>query len=174
MSSLATIGYEGVAIDALVRALKSARVRRLIDVRDLPLSRKKGFSKSALSERLEQEGIQYLHIKALGDPKPGRLAAREGNFARFKKIYTNHLRSKKARDALAQLGLITSRGKSCLLCYEYDPMNCHRQIVASRLCRSYGLSVEHLKANVPMKRPSHVARRTARGSVRSGEGAAAP
>jgi hypothetical protein len=47
----------------------------LIDVRDVPLSRKPGFSKSALQANLEAHGIAYVHLKGLGDPKPGREAA---------------------------------------------------------------------------------------------------
>jgi uncharacterized protein (DUF488 family) len=37
----------------------------VIDVRDVPLSRKKGFSKNQLSENLRTHGIQYVHLKGL-------------------------------------------------------------------------------------------------------------
>ena len=145
MAMLATIGYEGIAIDALVHELKSARVRRVADVRDLPLSRKKGFSKSGLAARLEREGIAYLHVKALGDPKPGRIAARGGDISAFKRIYTNHLRRKPAQTALRELGAIAVQAKTCLLCFERAPKHCHRQIVAARLSKTLGLEFEHLR-----------------------------
>lgn len=174
MPTLATIGYEGTTIELFVKALKKARIRRLADVRDLPLSRKKGFSKTVLASRLEQEGIVYLHIKALGDPKPGRLAARRGDVADFKRIYVNHLRRKAGQTALRKLGEIAAQAKTCLLCFEYDPKNCHRQIVASRLSKAFGLDIEHLQVAIQTKPPTHETRTRVRGSLRSGEGATAP
>ena len=71
-----TIGYERASSDALLAALKAAGVQVLMDVRDLPLSRRAGFSKSTLRVSLEAEGIEYVHLKGLGTPKEGRLAAR--------------------------------------------------------------------------------------------------
>ena len=41
-----TIGYEGRDVDEFVSCLMQYKVTRLIDVREIPLSRKKGFSKS--------------------------------------------------------------------------------------------------------------------------------
>lgn len=174
MPTLATIGYEGSAIEPFIRTLKKAKIRRLADIRELPLSRKKGFSKTALAARLEQEGIVYLHVKALGDPKPGRLAARQGEFTAFKRIYTNHLKGNFAQAALIQLGEIASQSKTCLLCFEYDPKSCHRQIVASRLSKAFGLEIEHLQVTTQTKPPTHEGRTRVRRSLRSGESATAP
>ncbi|NOT40462.1 MAG: DUF488 domain-containing protein [Alphaproteobacteria bacterium] len=144
--SLASIGYEGADLGQFIRALTKARIRTLVDVRDLPLSRKKGFSKTPLAKHLEQAGIRYLHLRALGDPKPGRLAARGGDIAGFKRIYATHLRSRPAQAALRKLGEIAMQAKTCLLCFERDPENCHRRIVAARLATEFGLKVEHLQA----------------------------
>lgn len=174
MPTLATIGYEGTAIETFIRTLKKARVRRLADVRDLPLSRKKGFSKTVLAQRLKQEGIIYLHVKALGDPKPGRLAARSGDIVGFQRIYTSHLRGKPAQAALNDLGEIATQAKTCLLCFEADPKNCHRQIVASRLAKAFGLEIEHLQVTAQPKSPPHETRTRVRRSLRSGEGVTAP
>ena len=69
---LLTIGYEGRAIDEFIARLKQFNISRLIDVREIPLSRKPGFSKTSLRERLEDEKIEYVHIKALGSPSPIR------------------------------------------------------------------------------------------------------
>jgi hypothetical protein len=73
--SFYAIGYEGSVLEDFVATLRSAGVETLIDVRDVPLSRKPGFSKSALQANLEAHGIAYVHLKGLGDPKPGREAA---------------------------------------------------------------------------------------------------
>jgi hypothetical protein len=89
--SLATIGYEGALLDHFIATLKSSSVRLLIDVRELPISRRKGFGKTALSTALEATNIGYLHLKGLGDPKPGREAARAGDYARFLKVFRAHM-----------------------------------------------------------------------------------
>jgi hypothetical protein len=58
-----TIGYERASSDALQSALKAAGVQVLMDVRDLPLSRRAGFSKSTLRASLEAAGIEYVHLR---------------------------------------------------------------------------------------------------------------
>jgi len=45
--TLFTLGYEGLTIEAFIARLQAAQVKTVVDVRELPLSRKKGFSKSA-------------------------------------------------------------------------------------------------------------------------------
>jgi uncharacterized protein (DUF488 family) len=67
-----TIGYEGKAADGFVDDLVESGVQILVDVRELPLSRKRGFSKTALSELVQQAGIEYLHLRALGSPRKSR------------------------------------------------------------------------------------------------------
>ena len=76
MTTVYTLGYEGTDIDKVVATLQAVGVKVLADVRAVALSRKKGFSKNALRTRLEAEGIAYVHLVELGDPKPGREAAR--------------------------------------------------------------------------------------------------
>jgi uncharacterized protein (DUF488 family) len=80
MTTPYTIGYEGTDIDRFVETLKVNGVELLADVRALPLSRKEGFSRSKLRQRVESECIAYLHLEALGDPKEGRDAARKRRF----------------------------------------------------------------------------------------------
>jgi uncharacterized protein (DUF488 family) len=47
-----TIGYEGVTQAELLDALKAAKVKRVIDVRAVPNSRRPGFSKNLLRNAL--------------------------------------------------------------------------------------------------------------------------
>jgi uncharacterized protein (DUF488 family) len=133
MTKLYTIGYEGTGIDRFVATLKAAGVQLLADVRALPISRKKGFSKSKLRDRIEQEDMRYIHLGALGDPKPGRDAARAGRFDQFRKIYTKHLSQAEAQVCLRELAKLVEEYSTCLMCFERDPTECHRLIVASEL-----------------------------------------
>jgi len=59
-----------LTIEALVARLQAAQVKTVVDVRELPLSRKKGFSKSAFYAALSAHRIAYLHAPALGCHKP--------------------------------------------------------------------------------------------------------
>jgi uncharacterized protein (DUF488 family) len=68
--TLFTLGYEGLTIEVFIARLQAAQVKTVVDVRELPLSRKKGFSKSAFCSVLSTHGIAYLHVPALGCPKP--------------------------------------------------------------------------------------------------------
>lgn len=133
MSVVYTIGYEGTDIDRFVATLKSAGIKQLADVRAVALSRKKGFSKKSLSERLEAEGIEYLHFIELGDPKLGREAARAGRYDEFRAIYGEHFESEKAQESFRLLQSTVKEHPTCLLCFERDPVTCHRSIVADRI-----------------------------------------
>lgn len=128
-----TIGYEGADIESFVERLLTQGVTLLADVRQLPLSRKKGFSKRSLEAALRERGIRYAHLPALGDPKPGRDAARDGDLPLFKAIYTNHLKSDGAITALDVLKEHVAADVVCLMCFERDPASCHRTILAARL-----------------------------------------
>jgi uncharacterized protein (DUF488 family) len=156
MATIYTIGYEGTDIERFVQTLKVVGVKILVDVRALALSRKKGFSKTALKTRLEREGIAYLHFVDLGDPKPGRQAAREGRYSTFRRIYARHL-SSDARTALTALHNAAKSAPTCLLCFERDPKECHRSIVAERLTMA-GADVFDLYGDRPARYADHAAK----------------
>jgi uncharacterized protein (DUF488 family) len=99
MNALYTIGYEDTDIDRFVATLKAVEVEVVADVRAVAVSRKQGFSKTALRERLAAEGIAYVHLVELGDPKPGRDAARAGRHDEFHRVYSLHLNTPEARAA---------------------------------------------------------------------------
>lgn len=69
---LFTVGYEQRTVSELLGALREAGARTLIDVRELPLSRRKGFSKTKLGEAAREAGLAYEHVRLLGNPKPYR------------------------------------------------------------------------------------------------------
>ena len=76
---LYTIGYERHPTpEWLTAALTAARVKRLVDVRELAISRRQGFAKRALSAALAGAGIDYEHHRSLGNPKPSRDLCRSG------------------------------------------------------------------------------------------------
>ena len=124
-----TIGYEATTVGDFIAALRAAGVERVIDVRALPLSRRPGFSKTALGGALGEAGIDYVHLKALGTPADGRAAARAGRHAEMARIYAGQL---ELPEAIAQSAIMIELAKekrSALLCFEREPAHCHRNLL---------------------------------------------
>ncbi|MGJ4897476.1 DUF488 family protein [Bradyrhizobium oligotrophicum] len=168
MATIYTIGYQGTDVDKFIATLKAVGVSLLADVRALPLSRKKGFSKSRLRDRIEAEGMRYIHLGALGDPKEGRDAARAGRYDDFKRIYGKHLSQAQPQQSLKELSELAVGEVTCLMCFEREPKECHRLIVASRLPKE--LSVFHLYGDEPERYVRNAANLPSR---RASQGAAA-
>ena len=124
-----TIGYEGATMDDFLAALTGAGVEQVIDVRALPLSRRPGFSKSTLAASLAEVGIGYVHLKALGTPKPGRDAAKKGDRTTLEAVYAGQLELPEAQAQAARMLELAAGKPSALLCFERDPAMCHRTLL---------------------------------------------
>lgn len=144
---LFTIGYEQTPSRAVLDELEQAGVKLLVDVRAVAASRRPGFSKNQLAAGLDARGISYLHLRGLGTPKDGREAARSGQFDVLHKIYTKHLKTPQAREELDELSaLVRQAGPVCILCYERDHRECHRQWIAEIIEERDGVRIENLAA----------------------------
>lgn len=141
---LFTIGYEGAEFADFLATLRTAAIDIVIDIRDVPISRKSGFSKRELADRLNTAGISYVHLKELGDPKAGREAARQGNIGEFEMIFNRHMEAPRSQEALSIAAKIASVSTACLLCFERDHARCHRSIVAAAISGRDGLRVRHI------------------------------
>jgi uncharacterized protein (DUF488 family) len=142
---LFTIGYEHATTRAMLDELSDAKVDTVVDVRAVTSSRRPGFSKRQLAAGLDERGIGYLHLRALGTPKEGRLAARAGKRDELFRIFEKHLRTPEAREELDELTALAKSGQRlCLLCYERDPEGCHRRRVAELIHERTGVKVENL------------------------------
>ena len=142
--TLCTIGYEKASQAEVLAALAAAGVRRVIDVRDRPLSRRAGFSKRQLQAGLEEHGIEYVHLQALGTPPEGREANRRRQWQRFWAIVEAKLATPEAEHDLARAAALAAEKQSCLLCYEADWQICHRRRVAEMLVERRGFALRHL------------------------------
>lgn len=141
---LFTIGYEASTLPAVLAALKAAGVDLLIDVRAVAASRKPGFSKKLFAASLGEAGIRYLHLKALGTPKPGRDAARAGRVAEMHRIFRSHMTADRPQAELAQAKAAANTSRACLLCFERDHHACHRSLVAEMIQADTRQQVVHL------------------------------
>ena len=142
---LFTIGYEQTPSKAVLDELENAGVKLLVDVRAVTSSRRPGFSKNQLAAGLDERGIAYLHLAALGTPKEGRLAARSGKYDLLHRIYAKHLKTPQAKEEMDELSsLVKKSGSVCLLCYERDHSHCHRQWIAEIIEDRDEVKVENL------------------------------
>lgn len=140
-----TIGYEGLDIDAFMSLLAQHGIDTVVDIRELPLSRKPGFSKKALTSVLNLAGLEYVHMVDLGCPKPVRDRYREdGNWKRYTDGFLKHLKTQEA--AIAELAELVRSSSCALLCYEADFNFCHRSMVANAVRDYCGVGVKHIKA----------------------------
>ena len=124
-----TIGYEKATQPELIAALQAAGVERLIDVRAVPLSRRPGFSKNILARGLAEQGIDYVHLRALGTPPEGREAARKGKQDVLESVYAGQLELPEAMAQAAQMLELAREKPSALLCFEREPGGCHRTLL---------------------------------------------
>jgi uncharacterized protein (DUF488 family) len=142
---LYTIGFTRKSAETFFGLLKSAGVRRMVDVRLNVTSQLAGFAKQTdlryfLRALLEAE---YLHLteaaptKALLDGfKKGRLSWEE-----YAEGYRALLEERHAATFLRE----TIRAGDCFLCSEHEPTHCHRRLLAA-YCAAVlrGVAVCHL------------------------------
>lgn len=128
-----TVGYEGRAVEGFVEELVARGMEVLVDVREMPVSRKPGFSKSKLARHVSEVGIEYLHLRSLGSPRDSRRRLKEsGDFDSFSREYVDHLRMN-AEDVELLLELILGGKRAALMCFEKDHTRCHRTLLAQEL-----------------------------------------
>ncbi|MGA9299348.1 MAG: DUF488 domain-containing protein [Bradyrhizobium sp.] len=142
-----TIGYEQTPAKSVLDELEQAGVKLLVDVRAVASSRRPGFSKSQLAAGLDGRGISYVHLRGLGTPKEGRLAARAGQYETLQKIYAKHLKTAQAKEELDELSaLVKTSGPICILCYERDHQHCHRRWIAEIIEERDAVQIKNLAA----------------------------
>jgi uncharacterized protein (DUF488 family) len=141
---ISTIGYEGSDISDFVSVLRYSGVEALVDVRDLPSSRKPGFSKNSLSASVSKAGIDYIHVKPLGDPREGRMAARAGDMVKFRRIFCEHISSPEGKIALNFVADLAKDKNICLMCFERDHKLCHRNVLVEELLKIRAVQVSHI------------------------------
>lgn len=134
-TALFTIGYERRELDEMIAILLANRVERVLDVRELPLSRRRGFSKTPLAAALEPAGIEYLHLREAGNP----YRTEKDSIPRDELLakYRTHLN--RNRSVVGGVVEHVRDHRTALLCFEREPLECHRTILAARIARRLAL-----------------------------------
>lgn len=142
---LFTAGYSGCDPDTFLDKLRRHDVEILVDVRQRPISRKRGFSKSVLQEFIESNGISYLHQQEFGVPSDLRQQLRDGgSLGAYFGSFRQYLKTQ--QEALLSLYELAKKKRCCLMCLEAEPGECHRSVVAESVLAQNGklLEVRHI------------------------------
>lgn len=138
-----SVGYERYKDNAdFARRLSEAGVERLVDVRELPISRRRGYAKTALSEAMAAAGIEYVHVRALGNPKPFRDMYKAGRAEEGRAHYERFLREERADALHGLVELLQEKKMTALMCVEHDPATCHRSVITDALRGDNRLDIE--------------------------------
>jgi uncharacterized protein (DUF488 family) len=137
-----TIGYGSREIEAFLEVLHANQIQFLIDLRSSPYSSyKPEFSKSALQDFLEANGIRYLFMgEALGG-QPGDATCYTDGKVDYEKV---------ARQPFYQAGIerlheASRQGRRvALMCSEGKPENCHRSKLVGQTLTAEGIKVLHI------------------------------
>lgn len=142
-----TVGYERLPLNELFILLKAAGVHCLIDVREAPWSQVPEYRKAELEDLFPSLGasngheIKYVSMPSLGNPPENRKSDRP--VAEMRAYYRQHLLSRQAE--IETLGKILKSCRSALMCYELDPRDCHRSVLAAVLAEKYSLEYTDLR-----------------------------
>lgn len=126
---IVSVGYERRSLEDLVSVLHAHGVQKLLDVREAPVSRRKGFGKRLLSARLDEAGIKYRHLKIAGNPHR-RLKEDVG---RCLKLYEEHLWDNP--HVVETVGEEMQGRAIAMLCYEREHHCCHRSVLLEALAQ---------------------------------------
>lgn len=139
-----TAGYQGESIAVFLQRLVAAGVKRILDVRSNPVSRKPGFSKKAFGRLSEQWGIEYVHIPELGVPAAKRKNLRTPeDYQQLLRYYESIILPQSA-DARTEAVRLSMERPSALVCFEADSQFCHRARLANAISRDTGMEVVNL------------------------------
>ena len=131
---LFTIGYEGKDIEEYVQVLEENMVKVVVDVRRNPISRKYGFSKTRMREKLASKGIDYIHIPKLGIESVRRRSLKTiADYNALFLWYENEVLDKEEVALSEIIELISLDKRVALTCFEADPTSCHRLMVSEKI-----------------------------------------
>jgi uncharacterized protein (DUF488 family) len=137
-----SLGYEGLSIDTFLSVILMKDLKRVIDVRNNPFSRKYGFSSSQLKEKCQEIGVEYYHFPDLGISSSIRKDRKDSKalWAFYEDVILPA-----ASESFDTVKTLCGERDSVLLCFEQDINTCHRRILAQHISAKTSLPVYHYK-----------------------------
>jgi len=143
LSSIHTIGHSTRSIDEFLELLGTHAIRRLVDIRRYPGSRRfPHFGSAALAQSLDAAGIVYEHCADLGGRRrPSPDSPNKGWRNDAFRAYADYMATPEFRSAIDRL--LASESSTVILCAEAVPWRCHRNLVSDELVRR-NVAVHHI------------------------------
>ena len=140
-----TAGYEGVTVDGFLNSLMRAGIRRIIDVRHHPVSRRYGFHKTTLNRLANHVDMEYVHVPELGVRSEDRRAL--VSQADYEALFASYREGtlKAEVEAIGRVTQCVREKPSVLVCMESNPEQCHRSHLAAAVASQSGLPIKHLR-----------------------------
>ena len=144
-----TVGYEGTEIEKFASKLTENAIVALIDVRKNAISRKKGFSKTKLSDKMRSIGIEYYHMPELGIPSSLRKQLNASLPESYSRLFDHYEKSilPHASDSITRItDIAKEKGRIAITCFESDHRYCHRDRIAKKIVldKKNGHIVKHI------------------------------
>lgn len=155
---LMTIGHSTLPLESLLKALADNGVKRLIDVRSFPGSRRyPQFRREALARSVPAAGIAYQWMPALGGRRKTVADTVNGGWRNESfRGYADYMQTAEFAAGLAELVEISQQDQVAYMCSEAVPWRCHRSLISDALT-ARGFLVEHIfvKPNGESQRKPH-------------------
>ena len=145
MLAVFTIGHSTRTWKDFLDLLRAHRVKRVIDVRSIPRSRRNPqFNRETLATKLRAARIGYVHLRKLGGLRHARrdspnMGWRNASFRGF----ADYMQTSEFDAGLQRLIKLARQKRSALMCAEAVPWRCHRSLIADALIVR-GVRVEHI------------------------------
>jgi uncharacterized protein (DUF488 family) len=130
--SLYTLGHSNRSLEDFLELLVASDVRRLVDVRSRPYSRRHPqFSREPLAEALRAQGVDYVWMgETLGGHRHARPDSPHLALEPDWRGYADHALTPEFDAALDTLERLASEQPTAVMCAERLPEHCHRRFIA--------------------------------------------
>jgi uncharacterized protein (DUF488 family) len=130
-----TIGHSTRSIDEFIALLAVHSVKRVVDVRTIPRSRRNPqFNSETLQASLHSAGIDYVPMPELGGLRhPSKNSFNSGWRNTSFRGYADHMQTSEFQQAIDRLIQLAQQGRIAVMCAEAVPWRCHRSLIADAL-----------------------------------------
>jgi len=130
-----TVGHSTHPIEEFIALLKTCGIEQLVDVRTMPKSRHvPQFNSDALANALGEQGIGYVHLKALGGLRHAKKDSvntgwRNASF----RGYADYMATDEFATGIDRLIELAKAKRTVIMCAEAVPWRCHRSLIGDAL-----------------------------------------
>lgn len=130
-----TVGHSTRSLDEFLRLLAAHGVRRIVDVRSVPASRRyPHFAREALAESLPAAGVDYRWMKELGGRRRPRTDSPNGAWQNDSfRGFADYMQTPEFAAAVDELLDLAQGGDLAIMCAESMPWRCHRWLIGDAL-----------------------------------------